>query len=579
MEARAVTAGAARAGQAPRRGRVLPVVPALTVALLLLPVAAGLAGTLLPAFGILPAIGRAAPGLDAFGPLLDWPGLAAASRLSVVTGLAATALSLAVTALILASWSGTRVFGAIRRALSPLLSVPHAAAAFGLAFLITPSGWVMRALSPWPSGFERPPDWLVVQDPWGLALVAGLVAKEVPFLLLMSIAAMGQTDQARALTTARALGHGREAGWLVAVFPRLYAQIRLPVYVVLAYSMTVVDVAVILGPNTPYTLAVQLVRWMADPDLALRLQAAAAAALQLGLVLGALALWRALEGAAAALGRAWIRTGHRGPQGRALRVLSLGLALVSSTAVLAGLGVLALWSVAALWPFPEAFPDALTGRSWARHGPELGAALRQTAVIALIATLAALALAIGCLEAEYRHGLRLRAGGLWLLYAPLLVPQVAFLPGVQAAMLAAGLTTGIWAVTAAHLLFVFPYVFLALGDPWRAWDARLGTVARTLGAGPERVLWRVRMPMLLAPALTAAAVGFAVSVGQYLPTLLVGGGRVATVTTEAVALAAGGDRRAIGVYALAQTATALLPFALALGLPRLVHRDRRGMRP
>ena len=32
------------------------------------------------------------------------------------------------------------------------------------------------------------------------------------------------------------------------------------------------------------------------------------------------------------------------------------------------------------------------------------------------------------------------------------------------------------------------------------------------------VLWRVRLPMLLAPVLTAFAVGFAVSVGQYRPT-------------------------------------------------------------
>jgi putative thiamine transport system permease protein len=83
--------------------------------------------------------------------------------------------------------------------------------------------------------------------------------------------------------------------------------------------------------------------------------------------------------------------------------------------------------------------------------------------------------------------------------------------------------------------------------------------------------------MLLRPILTAAAVGFAVSVGQYLPTLLIGGGRVATLTTEAVALAAGGDRRAIGVHGIAQTAAALLPFALAIAVPAFLWRNRRNM--
>ena len=97
----------------------------------------------------------------------------------------------------------------------------------------------------------------------------------------MALAALSHIDAGRSLTVARSLGYGREAGWLKSVFPRVYAQIRLPVYVVLAYSMTVVDVAMILGPNTPPTLSVQLVRWMADPDLTMRLQAAAAALLQL----------------------------------------------------------------------------------------------------------------------------------------------------------------------------------------------------------------------------------------------------------------------------------------------------------
>jgi len=129
----------------------------------------------------------------------------------------------------------------------------------------------------------------------------------------------------------------------------------------------------------------------------------------------------------------------------------------------------------------------------------------------------------------------------------------------------------------AHLVFVLPYVFLSLADPFRAWDIRVGTVAAALGASPDRILWKVRLPMLLRPILTAMAVGFAVSVGQYLATLLIGGGRVSTLTTEAVALASGGDRRAIGVYGLMQTAAALIPFALALIIPAFIWRNRRGL--
>lgn len=552
--------------------------PALTLVLLLGPVLAGLLGTLAPALGIFPALGGTTLSLAPLHALLDWPGILPAARLSLSTGLIATALSLGITALIMAGWSGTRAFGWLERALSPLLSVPHAAAAFGIAFLISPSGWGARALSPWLTGWQRPPDLLIVQDPWGLAMVLGLVAKEVPFLLLMTLAALPQTLPRRSLTIAQSLGYGRVTGWLKVVFPRVYAQIRLPVYAVLAYSMSVVDVAVILGPNTPPPLAVQVVRWMGDPDLSMRFQAAAGATVQLALVLGALALWRLGERGAARLGLWWVARGGRGRCDRMLALAGITAATLAASAVLLGLAGLALWSVAGFWSFPDTLPDSLTLRSWLRHGPALASPALTTVIIAATATLIALTLTLACLEAEHRFGLTPGARSLWLLYLPLLIPQVAFLPGLQTLALMAGADMGRGAVILAHVVFVLPYVFLSLADPFRAWDTRHAAVAAALGAGPWRVFGALRLPMLLAPVLTAAAVGFAVSVGQYLPTLLIGAGRVQTLTTEAVALASGGDRRVIGLYALAQTGVVMLGFAAALLVPRLTWANRRALR-
>jgi len=558
------------------RARLLPWAPALTLAVMLGPVAAGLSGTIGPALGYMPALGGGGFSLGPFADLMAWPGIGRAVVLSVSVGLSATALSLAIVMLIAAGWHGTRSFGAVERALSPLLSVPHAAAAFGLAFLIAPSGWIARALSPWVTGWERPPDILILQDPAGISLILGLVAKEVPFLMLMTLAALTQARPAQSLTVARALGYARVTGWFKTVFPAVYRQIRLPVFAVLAYSMSVVDVAIILGPNTPPTLAVQVVKWMHDPDLSLRFRAAAGALLQLGLVVAALGLWRAAEIGTAALGRCWVFAGGRrlALLDRALRAVALVLGATTAAAVFAGLAGLVVWSFAGLWQFPDPLPETLSLRTWRRHGPELGAPLIETLMIGAVATGLALVLALACLEAEHRHGLRPGSRSLWLLYTPLIVPQVAFLTGFQTFALSAGIEGGRWAVIVAHLVFVLPYVFLSLAEPWRKWDVRHDTVARALGAGPDRVLWVVRLPMLLRPVLTALAVGFAVSVGQYLPTLLAGAGRVPTLTTEAVALASGGNRRVIGVYALMQALAALAPFLLAVFLPRVLWRNR-----
>jgi putative thiamine transport system permease protein len=543
--------------------------------LLALPVLAGLAGVIAPAFGYLPALGGTELSLDPWRGLLGWGGLGGAVRLSVTTGVLSTALSLALTFLIVAAWQGTRSFAWVTRALAPMLALPHAAAAFGLAFLIAPSGWIARAFSPWVTGWERPPDLLIVNDPLGLALVAGLVVKEVPFLLLMTLAALPQADSLRSQMIARGLGYGRVMGWMKVVAPRVYAQIRLPVYAVLAYSMSVVDVALILGPTRPPTLAVQILEWTNHPDLRLRFQAAAGACLQLLLVVGALALWRLAERLVARRGAGWAAGGARGVGAdRVLRPVGAGVALAIGLAVGLGLAGLLVWSFAGLWRFPALWPDAWGLRNWAGQSDMLARRIWQSAAIALGASVIALTLSVAALQTQGARPARIMG----LIYLPLIVPQIAFLPGLASFALILGLDGTLGAVMAAHLIFVLPYVYLVLADPWRAWDARAGLVAASLGARPLRVLWAVRLPMLLRALCVAFAVGFATSIAQYLPTLLIGAGRVGTVTTEAVALASSANRRLIGVWAVVQMALPMAVFATCLALPALIWRNRQGMR-
>ena len=283
--------------------------PPLTLALFLGPIAGGLIGTWAPAFGVLPALGGTAPSLDPWRALVGAPGLAGSVMLSVGTGLGATLLSVGIALWFCAAWHGTRVFAGLRRLLAPLLALPHAAFAIGFAFLIAPSGWLARLLSPWATGWTRPPDLATVNDPMGLALVLGLVVKEVPFLLLMTVAALNQVRADRTLTVARTMGYGPVTAWGKTVLPLVYPQLRLPIYAVLAFSASVVDMALILGPGTPPTLAVLVLRWFSDPDLAMRYQAAAGACLQLILAGALIALWRLGEVVAGRVGRRWAVSG------------------------------------------------------------------------------------------------------------------------------------------------------------------------------------------------------------------------------------------------------------------------------
>ena len=415
--------------------------PALLIVFVAVPVAAGLGGIVLPSFGYLPSIGRTGITLDPWRELLAVPGLVRSCLISLLTGLAATALSLSIVALFLAAFHGSRFFAICRRLLAPLLSVPHAAAALGLAFLVAPSGWIMRILSPGLTGFDRPPDYLVVHDALGLTMTAGLIVKEVPFLFLMALAALPQIRFREAVHIADSFGYGRMAGWFFTVFPRIYAQIRLPVFAVLAYSASVVDVAIILGPTTPPPLSVRLVDWMNDPDLSLRLRAASGALLQLAVVGLAVLAWLGLERAACRLGRAGLERGYRMVRDGAVRVIAALVMLVSVCAVMCGLAVLALWSFADRWWFPDALPGGLTLRIWMTHAPDLAETAGTTLLIGVPALVAGLLLVLGALEGRQRdfHAGPPSRTFLAGLYAPLLVPQIVFLFGLQVGFLHVGL--------------------------------------------------------------------------------------------------------------------------------------------
>ncbi|MDZ4174687.1 MAG: hypothetical protein U1D36_09475 [Hydrogenophaga sp.] len=120
----------------PGRGR-----PASLVWLAALPVALIL-GPLLP--GLYWAL---APSLDAavwqaLWADAQWPQALQATLLSALLG---TALGVAITAVLATLYYPGRRWADLQRRMPLLLSVPHAAFAVGLFFLLSPSGWLARA--------------------------------------------------------------------------------------------------------------------------------------------------------------------------------------------------------------------------------------------------------------------------------------------------------------------------------------------------------------------------------------------------------------------------------------------------
>jgi putative thiamine transport system permease protein len=487
--------------------------------------------------------------------------------LTLWTGIASTALAWWIAAWLLAQGFVRQRLGALLRGLPVMLATPHAAFAIGLVFLIAPSGWILRALSPWLTGFDWPPPWPTTQDPWGLGLIVALTAKEVPFLL-WTAATQLQRDDVRQRwraehTLAQTLGYAPHRAWWRVVWPQLAPRLFWPLLAVLAYGLTVVDMALVIGPASPPTLAVLAWQWLQDADLTVNARGAAAGGVLTAVVLLAALAWRGVQAWQARRSR---RAGGQRGRTTPSRLGSLGLVLLLGLYA-AVLLALAVGSVAGVWRFPALWPDALTAQAWQSVwasadtvGTTLGLAL-GSCVLALVWCVAWLELSPRAWDQALRP----------LLYLPLVLPAVLWVVGLYSLALHWRLEGQWLGLLLAHTVMVLPYVLLALSPAYLGFDPRAASLSASLGHGRAAFLWRVKWPLLRRSLAASAAVGFAVSITQYLPTLYIGAGRFATVTTEAVTLASGAQRSLTSAYAGLQF---LLP-ALAFGLAAWIGRPRR----
>jgi putative thiamine transport system permease protein len=495
--------------------------------------------------------------------------LAKSIALSIWTGLASTLLAYSLCAWIISrSFNGRLMQDWVKR-LPLMLAVPHAAFAIGLVFLLSPSGWILRLFSPWLTGFEWPPAWQTTQDPFGVGLIIALVAKETPFLLWNAATQLSrddvQTRWQREHALAQTLGYShRNAFWCV-IWPQLAVRLRWPLLAVLAYGLTVVDMAIIIGPASPPTLAVQAWQWLQDADTVTNdLGAAAAALLALCLLAftGTAAIYVRLTQGAGKL-----TTGERGKEtlnrlgnkvlGKLFNAVFVLLALYIVIMV-----ILAISSISGVWRFPLVLPQNYTFAAWVSVWNS-SKSVWTTLSLALISSGLVMLWCVAWLElAPPAWDTALRK----LLYLPLLIPSVLWVVGLHQMSVTWGVDGQWLGLLIAHALAVLPYVFIALAPAYLGFDTRYAQVSASLGRSRFAFLLNVKWPLLRASLASAFAVGFAVSVAQYLPTMFIGAGRFATVTTEAVTLASGGQRSLTAAYAWLQFILPLLCFALAAWL-------------
>lgn len=429
-----------------------------------------------------------------------------------------------------------------------VIALPHLALAIGLLWLLAPYGWLWRLL---------PESWqLQFFDRQQLvSFLAILALKEIPFLWLMSQRALAQMPWQRWLLSGQSLGYSRQRSWWLLVMPELLRRMRLPLMIVVVYALSVVDVALLAAPQNPAPLAVQVLQWQLDAEPTSQLFASygAIALLVLAVLAGVvilalekLTIWQLL------------------PRLKSTTVRLPLVTIISLIGLLAAFAIVAQ-SVALGWFYPQLLPSSWSFARWQQELPELLQLFVHSAGLAML--VASVSLIWVVLLLEWRRRARISGLMMWLLL-PLLVPQLTVLLAWQQAFALVTSGSGSWhygmALLVAQIPFSAAYVVLILAPAERRFEQRYVTTLQSYGYGFWRSWWLAKRPLIKQPLLLAWVFAGLVSMAQYLPIVLMGGGRWPTLTSELVAISSGANNQLIAIHAVSQWLLALcfvLPLA------------------
>ena len=418
--------------------------------------------------------------------------------------------------------------------------VPTLVAAMGVLALWGPRGWITAQIG-----------WDLQDTPW--LLLYGNLFFNLCLVLRAGVEALERVSAAR-VAAARSLGATPWRAFWRVEWPAIQPALLSALCLVFLYCFSGFGLALILGGQRYATVEVEIYTLVAHE---LRLAPAGALALCMLLLTGTVALlYAVLERRLATPGRS-DRIERRHPRG-------LGQWVVLGLAMLLLLLVCAAPLLAILLRVAQAFGSAADVLLDPETHLALWNTLRFTSVALLLATGLGLAHAVLA-----RRSTVLRAAA----FLPFVVSPVTVAFGLL--LLYPRWSASLALLLAAYALLAYPFVANGLGAALDGQPAHLAQAARSLGASPRRVFWRVTLPMAMPALRRGMAFAAATAMGEFAVTLFLSRPEWTTLTTliyQRLGRPGGSNRDSALVLAALLMLLALAVFALLDTGPRSARR-------
>jgi putative spermidine/putrescine transport system permease protein len=250
--------------------------------------------------------------------------------------------------------------------------------------------------------------------------------------------------------------------------------------------------------------------------------------------------------------------------------------LIVTTLVVLPFVPLFLWAFAGEWRFPHLLPTEWSPRGIfyliEPGGRVLGATLNSL-LIGLSVALASVVIGMPAGMALGGYEWRFKGLVIFFILLPILVPPLASTMGIHLTFIRLGLADTILGVFLVHLVPTVPYTAIIMTSIFAERTGELEEAARTLGASPWQAFRYVTLPEVAPGVAVAGLFAFLISWGQYILTLLIGGGNVVTLPMVLFSAASGNDPIITSALAIVFALPAVLALVVALRFLRPGESD------
>ncbi len=155
--------------------------------------------------------------------------------------------------------------------------------------------------------------------------------------------------------------------------------------------------------------------------------------------------------------------------------------------------------------------------------PGIRAAVIKSLEIGAISTIAATILGTMIALAIVRHRFRGRGATSVLIFLPMATPEIVLGASLLTLFVTLRFATGFLTIFVAHVMFVISYIVVTVKARLIDFDRHLEEAAMDLGATEWVTMKKVTLPLLAPAILSAALLGFALSIDDFVVTYFVAG--------------------------------------------------------